>query len=117
MSWSQRAPKRGPERARMLAECGKRCFLLPDVEKFPICEKCRPRGCGCRPDCAGLRAAIARGSQWGYADVVRRARAMRARMRCDEGGGAGKGSGARRRRPPPPPPPPPPKKRAGKQKR
>lgn len=83
MSWKRRAPKRGPEREQMIADCGRACFLMPDERKFPICRKCRVgHRCTCLPECNGLRAAIMRGRQWGYNDVVQRAIAMRLHMNC-----------------------------------
>jgi hypothetical protein len=76
------APKRGAERKRLISNCGPKCFLIPELRKFPICRRCAPDRCFCRPDCMALRAAVIRGRQWGYESVANRARQMHDDMGC-----------------------------------
>jgi hypothetical protein len=68
--WRKSSPKKGSARHSLLKRCGKKCFLLPGKEKFPICNN------SCRVSCKGLVAAKVRASQWKYAGVAKRASAM-----------------------------------------
>ena len=81
-SWGRRAPKRGKAREKLYKECGRKCFLLPSERKFPVCPSCRNSRCTCKPDCKGLIAAIIRGNQHGYPNVVRRAKRMYKKHGC-----------------------------------
>lgn len=74
--WGMIAPHRGYDREKLIRGCGRRCFLLPDQRKFPICRRCQSDRCNCRPECSALRAARIRAAQWGYQDVYRRAKQM-----------------------------------------
>jgi len=75
--WSRLSPKRGSDRHKMKKKCGKKCFLLPSEEKFPICS----RG-SCRTNCNGLLAAYKRASQYKYSRVKSRAKSLAKRNRC-----------------------------------
>jgi hypothetical protein len=70
--WSEEAPRKKAEREKMLAQCGRKCFLLPSKLKFPVCRKT------CEPDCRGARAAYMRAKQHKYEGV---AKAAKKRMR------------------------------------
>lgn len=64
VSWSKIAPKTKTQRKTVASKCGKKkCFLLPEKLKFPICNK------ECQVSCQGLRAAKTRAAQWGYQSV------------------------------------------------
>lgn len=73
--WSGRAPTRGKERHQLKAECGDKCFLLPEEEKFPICPSPRVTGgkSKCEIDCSGVQSALIRAAQWKYLDVEAKA--------------------------------------------
>ena len=73
--WSARAPTRGKERHQLKAECGDKCFLLPELEKFPICPSPRITGgkSVCEIDCGGVQAAKVRAAQWKYPEVEAKA--------------------------------------------
>jgi hypothetical protein len=73
--WSGRAPTRGRERHQLKAECGNKCFLLPEEEKFPICPSPRVTGgkSKCELDCGGIQSAKIRAAQWKYLDVEAKA--------------------------------------------
>ena len=70
--WAARSPTRGKERHQLKAECGDKCFLLPDEEKFPICASPRVTGgtSTCEIDCGGAQSAFIRARQWGYEEVA-----------------------------------------------
>ena len=75
--WKARAPKKGRERHRLMAECGEACFLKPDTEGFPICPRCSLQGeCKCEIDCGGVQAAKIRAAQWKYPGVEAKADKM-----------------------------------------
>ena len=73
--WAARSPTRGKERHQLKEECGNKCFLLPEQEKFPICASPRTTGgtSNCLTDCQGLQASYIRAKQWGYEDVAQKA--------------------------------------------
>jgi len=73
--WDARAPTRGKERHQLHDECGDKCFLLPESEKFPICASPRmTRGKSvCAIDCGGVLSAKVRANQWGYDEVAKKA--------------------------------------------
>ena len=84
--WSARSPTRGKERHQLKAECGDKCFLLPDEEKFPICASPRITGgtSTCEIDCGGVASAYIRARQWGYDDVADKAKKIV--KECEKGG-------------------------------
>ena len=70
--WSEDAPKKGYQRHQLKAQCGDRCFLLPETEGFPICPRCPGDPgdpCQCEIDCRGLAAAKIRAHQYQYTDL------------------------------------------------
>ena len=76
--WSGRKPTRGKERHQLMQECGKECFLLPEQEKFPICQSPRMTGgvSNCKPDCQGVQSAYIRARQYKYDDVAEKAKEL-----------------------------------------
>ena len=74
--WIGRSPTRGKERHQLKAECGDKCFLLPESEKFPICASPRITGghSQCKLDCGGAQAAYIRAQQWKYPEVAEKAK-------------------------------------------
>lgn len=73
--WDARAPTRGRERHQLHRECGDKCFLLPESEKFPICASPRMTGgkSKCEIDCGAVLSAKVRANQWGYKNVAKNA--------------------------------------------
>lgn len=73
--WISRSPQKGSERHQLKSECGDKCFLLPESEKFPICAspKLNEGKSVCAIDCGGVNAALIRARQWGYDDVAAKA--------------------------------------------
>jgi hypothetical protein len=61
--WKNAAPKPGKARDRLLAKCGKKCFLRPSDKGFAICTM------NCKPDCRGLAAAKARAGQYKHSKI------------------------------------------------
>lgn len=84
--WGARSPTRGRERHQLKQECGNKCFLLPEEEKFPICASPRMSGgkSSCEVDCGGVQAALVRARQWGYEDVAKKAEQLL--ERCEKEG-------------------------------
>ena len=76
--WSGRKPTRGKERHQLMQECGKECFLLPEQEKFPICQSPRMTGkvSNCTKDCGGIQSALIRARQYKYDDVAEKAKEL-----------------------------------------
>lgn len=75
--WSLQSPKKGRERHEMMRKCGKKCFLKPDTEQFPICAydrlKHKP---SCRVCKAGVLSAYVRSRQWKHVGVAKKAKAI-----------------------------------------
>jgi hypothetical protein len=73
--WAARSPTRGTERHQLKEECGDKCFLLPEEEKFPVCPSPRTTGgtSVCKTDCGGAQAALVRARQYGYDEVAAKA--------------------------------------------
>ena len=64
--WSAMSPKRGKERYTLLTKCGRKCFLLPNKKKFPVCSRS-----SCKINCKGVAAAKSRARQYQYDAVAR----------------------------------------------
>ena len=67
--WAEDAPKRGYPRHLLKEQCGDKCFLMPETEKFPICPKCIGKKCSCQIDCRGLYSAKIRAHQYKYTNL------------------------------------------------
>jgi hypothetical protein len=67
--WIGDAPKKGRERHQLKAQCGDKCFLVPESEGFPICPRCVDEKCSCEVDCRGLTAARIRAKQYKYQEL------------------------------------------------
>jgi hypothetical protein len=76
--WAARAPTKGKERHQLHAECGDKCFLNPEQEKFPICASPRTTGgkSKCEIDLGGLQSAYNRAKQYGYVEEAAKAKAI-----------------------------------------
>lgn len=74
--WSKASPHKGSARHSLKKRCGRKCFLLPSKEKFPICDN------NCRVSCKGLVAAKVRSAQWKYSGVYKRASSMINKRQC-----------------------------------
>jgi hypothetical protein len=68
--WSAMSPQRGKERHMLFEKCGKKCFLEPKNEAFPICAAIHQRK-GCKPDCKGILSAKIRARQYKHDDIAR----------------------------------------------
>jgi len=77
--WSIKSPKKGKERQFMMDVCGPNCFLLPHVEKFPICAALTRTKYPCKIDQDGVLAAYKRARQYKYEDVALKASKLRKR--------------------------------------
>ncbi len=83
--WRARSPTRGTERHELHEECGDKCFLLPDEEKFPICASLRfGEENKCKIDCGGINSALIRAKQYDYKDVAEKAKILLSK--CNKGG-------------------------------
>lgn len=67
--WIGDAPKKGRERHQVKAQCGDKCFLVPESEGFPICPRCVDDKCSCEVDCRGLTASRVRAKQYKYSEL------------------------------------------------
>jgi hypothetical protein len=76
--WAARAPTRGKERHQLHSECGDKCFLNPEQEKFPICASPRVTGgkSKCEIDCQGVQSALIRAKQYGYTKEAAKAEVL-----------------------------------------
>ena len=67
IAWSQKSPTHGEQRDLMKKKCGKKCFLRPKDNGFPICTS------NCVFDCSGLNAAKNRARQYNYTSIENKA--------------------------------------------
>lgn len=59
-TWGMLAPLKSEARHKLRSNCGDGCFLDPEREKYPICEKCNENTCSCKPTKQGVQAALNR---------------------------------------------------------
>jgi len=50
--WEQRKPTTKAQREQLAERCGPSCYLIPELQKYPVCAKG-----SCDYDCDGIRAA------------------------------------------------------------
>ena len=85
-AWGQTKPNSVGQRRDLLANCGKSCFLLPDLKtpKFPVCNKLplTDKEPTCSYNCKGIKAAASRAGEWKYAAVLEAARKLGQRSKC-----------------------------------
>lgn len=79
--WSGRSPQRGRERHDLLKKCGKKCFLEPKNEGYPVCAALRT-GQGCDYDCGGIQSAYNRSRQYKNQTVATRAQRLLRKEKC-----------------------------------
>lgn len=77
--WAVMSPQKGKERHELLHKCGKKCFLDPKNEMFPICAATRERK-GCKVDCKGLLSAKVRAKQFKYEDIAKLAERLEKKL-------------------------------------
>ena len=83
--WSKASPRRGRPRHALMKKCGASCFLMPEHEKFPVCQKLskRRKQSNCKLDCRGVMAAKMRAAQWKYPEIEERA-SMLYQKQCND---------------------------------
>jgi len=79
--WSGRAPQRGRERHDLMDQCGKKYFLEPKSEGYPVCAALRT-GQGCNYDCGGIQSAYNRARQYKNRTVATRAQRLLNKEKC-----------------------------------
>jgi hypothetical protein len=65
--WAKLSPKKGTQRHEMMKKCGKKCFLDPQNEGYPICAYTDEPVC--KIDYTGVLSAYVRSRQWKHAHV------------------------------------------------
>jgi len=70
--WASMSPQRGSERHSLMKKCGKKCFLSPANEGFPVCSASR-MGQGCKYNCKGIMSAKIRARQYHHNAIARSA--------------------------------------------
>ena len=77
--WGAISPHGARQRANLYKRCGKKCFLRPSNLGFPVCARNARK---CRASCSGLAAAEHRASQYGYTNILNKARKMAKSRKC-----------------------------------
>ena len=77
--WREVKPGRR-ERHQMMKQCGKKCFLDPENEAYPICQKLSAEKC--KIDCRGVLAAKVRASQWHQYKIADQADKLGRKLQC-----------------------------------
>jgi hypothetical protein len=75
--WSAAKPKSRRDRDESYDKCGRKCFLMPNERKFPVCR----RG-SCEYDCDGLKSADRLARLNGYELVSHKAKRIQKRIGC-----------------------------------
>lgn len=78
VAWGDKKPDRAGERRFIKENCGDSCFLMPDKNKFPICNKTLP----CTYNCRGIKAASARAGEFKYTRVLEKSKALSSAFDC-----------------------------------
>lgn len=81
-SWADKKPQTKKEREAVLEKCGKVCFLIPEDEKFPICNKLETEESPCEYNCKGLKAASSRAGEWKYKNVLEKSKELTKKLDC-----------------------------------
>lgn len=77
--WGVKEPHTPQQRRFIKQKCGDSCFLLPDYNKFPICNKDLP----CTYNCRGIKGgASPRAGEWGYTRVLERSKQLSRDFKC-----------------------------------
>lgn len=74
--WHNISPKTKTERDKVKDKCGDKCFLMPEEDKFPVCDK------KCNIDCRGIHSAYIRAKQHGYTKVANDAQNLLHKYNC-----------------------------------
>ena len=78
VKWGLKKPTSVGERKFVKQNCGESCFLIPQSNKFPICNKDLP----CTYNCRGLKGASSRAGEWKYEKVLQRSKELTEAMGC-----------------------------------
>lgn len=76
--WGTKKPQSVDQRRFIKEKCGDPCFLLPEFNKFPICNKTLP----CTYNCRGIKGASARAGEWKYSRVLEISKKLSADKGC-----------------------------------
>lgn len=76
--WGTKKPSTVGERRFIRENCGESCFLMPEKNKFPICNKTLP----CTYNCRGLKAASSRAGEHKYTKVLEKSKMLTALFNC-----------------------------------
>ena len=77
-AWGLKKPKLVGERKYIKENCGDSCFLIPEMNKFPICNKTLP----CEYNCRGIKAASSRAGEFKYTKVLEKSKELSSRFGC-----------------------------------
>lgn len=78
VAWGEKKPQKVRERKLIKQECGDSCFLKPQDNAFPICNKTLP----CTYNCRGLKGASARAGEWKYEKVLQKSKELTEKLGC-----------------------------------
>lgn len=78
VAWGIKKPSKVGERRYVKEKCGESCFLMPDKNKFPICNKTLP----CTYNCRGIKAASARAGEFKYHKVLDKSKELSSAFGC-----------------------------------
>jgi hypothetical protein len=78
VKWGSKKPQTAKERQFIKEKCGESCFLMPEFNKFPICNKTLP----CTFNCRGLKAASSRAGEWKYQTILERSKDLTTKFKC-----------------------------------
>jgi len=80
--WGAAKPSRGRQRRQLKKVCGAKCFLRPEDNGYPVCQKCHNAQCDCTIDCRGLKAARMYAVRYKAANIQQAAEDLMARLDC-----------------------------------
>lgn len=78
VSWGSKKPSSVGERRFIHENCGDSCFLIPETNKFPICNKTLP----CTYNCRGIKAASSRAGEFKYTKVLETSKKLSSEFGC-----------------------------------
>ena len=78
VAWGTKKPGLVGERKYIKENCGDSCFLIPETNKFPICNKTLP----CTYNCRGIKAASSRAGEFKYKKVLMKSKELSSKFGC-----------------------------------
>lgn len=78
VKWGTKKPHKVGQKDYIKKNCGESCFLMPQFNKFPICNKTLP----CTYNCRGLKAASSRAGEWKYLDILEKSKQLTKKFDC-----------------------------------